>query len=97
MAAKLSGIQGYRPLFQKAYGSPDITIDAVAKAIATFERTLPSGNRGDKDRFAPPAELCGKWNPERTAQGACANSVKKRKVRVLLRCARLNLLRLRLV
>jgi cytochrome c peroxidase len=44
MAAKLSGIQGYRPLFQKAFGAPDITIDAVAKAIATFERTLLSGN-----------------------------------------------------
>ncbi|MCU1339477.1 MAG: Cytochrome-c peroxidase [Bryobacterales bacterium] len=44
MAAKLSGIQGYRPLFQKAFGSPDITIDTVAKAIATFERTLLSGN-----------------------------------------------------
>jgi len=44
MAAKLSGVQDYRPLFQKAFGSPDITIDAVAKAIATFERTLLSGN-----------------------------------------------------
>lgn len=44
MAAKLNGIQGYRPLFQKAFGSPDISIDTVAKAIATFERTLLSGN-----------------------------------------------------
>jgi cytochrome c peroxidase len=44
MAAKLSAIQGYRPLFQKAFGSPDITVDAVARAIATCERTLLSGN-----------------------------------------------------
>jgi cytochrome c peroxidase len=44
MAAKLIGIQGYRPLFQKAFGSPDVTIENVAKAIATFERTLLSGN-----------------------------------------------------
>ncbi|MBZ5635297.1 MAG: c-type cytochrome [Acidobacteriia bacterium] len=50
MAAKLSGIQGYRPLFQKAFGSPDITIDAVAKAIATFERTLLSG-KSAYDRY----------------------------------------------
>jgi len=27
MEVKLSGIQGYRPMFQKAFGSPDITAD----------------------------------------------------------------------
>jgi cytochrome c peroxidase len=44
ISAKLTGISGYHPLFQQAFGSPDITIDTVAKAIATFERTLLSGN-----------------------------------------------------
>src|SRR5260370_856309 len=37
-------IAGYRPLFAKAFGTEDITIDHVAKAIATFERTILSGN-----------------------------------------------------
>ena len=35
-----------------AFGSPDITIDTVAKAIATFERTLLSGNSA-YDRYKP--------------------------------------------
>jgi cytochrome c peroxidase len=37
-------IAGYRVLFAKAFGTEDITIDHVAKAIATFERTILSGN-----------------------------------------------------
>lgn len=41
---KLSGIAGYRPLFAAAFGSEEITIDRVTKAIATFERTVLSGN-----------------------------------------------------
>jgi cytochrome c peroxidase len=44
VAAKLNGITAYRDLFQKSFGSPDVTIDNIAKAIATFERTLLSGN-----------------------------------------------------
>src|SRR5436190_365486 len=40
----LKGIQGYRPLFAKAFGTGDFTIDHVAQAIATFERTVVSGN-----------------------------------------------------
>jgi cytochrome c peroxidase len=44
VVAKLNGIAGYRPLFDKAFGSGDINIGNVAKAIATFERTLLSGN-----------------------------------------------------
>ncbi len=42
--AKLSGIAGYRDRFQAAFGSPEITIDKVGQAIATFKRTLLSGN-----------------------------------------------------
>ncbi|MEI9814466.1 MAG: cytochrome c peroxidase [Acidobacteriota bacterium] len=41
---KLSSIPGYAPLFTAAFGSPEITIDKIGKAIATFERTLLSGN-----------------------------------------------------
>lgn len=44
VVSRLRLISGYRPLFAKAFGSDDITIDHVAKAIATFERTVLSGN-----------------------------------------------------
>ncbi len=44
IVARLQGIQGYRPLFNSAFDSPEITIDRVAKAIACFERTVLSGN-----------------------------------------------------
>jgi len=55
IVARLKGIAGYRPLFARAFGSEEIDIDRVAKAIACFERTVLSGNapfdrykRGDK-------------------------------------------------
>lgn len=55
IVTRLKGIAGYRPLFAKAFGSEEIDIDRVAKAIACFERTVLSGNapydrykRGDK-------------------------------------------------
>ena len=41
---RLAGIKGYAPLFEKAFGSKEVTKDKVAKAIATFERTVLSGN-----------------------------------------------------
>ncbi|MBL8210899.1 MAG: c-type cytochrome [Bryobacterales bacterium] len=44
VVAKLRKIPGYRALFLKAFGTEDFTIDHVAKAIATFERTVLSGN-----------------------------------------------------
>ena len=37
-------IAGYAPLFAKAFGSPEIDIDRTTKAIATYERTVLSGN-----------------------------------------------------
>jgi cytochrome c peroxidase len=40
----LKAIQGYRVLFARVFGTEDLTIDHVAKAIATFERTVQSGN-----------------------------------------------------
>ena len=39
---KLNGIAGYREQFQEVFG-PDADIDGVAKAIASFERTVISG------------------------------------------------------
>lgn len=41
---KVRGIAGYGPLFQQAFGSADVTIDRVAQAIASFERSLVAGN-----------------------------------------------------
>ncbi|MEO8595832.1 MAG: cytochrome c peroxidase [Candidatus Solibacter sp.] len=41
---RLRGIAGYRAMFAKSFGSEEIDIDRVAKAIATFERTVLSGN-----------------------------------------------------
>ena len=46
----LSGIPGYRTMFKKAYGSEEISIELAGKAIATFERTVLSGN-STYDRF----------------------------------------------
>jgi cytochrome c peroxidase len=40
---RLSAIPQYATLFQQAFGSA-VTIDGVAKAIASYERTLVSGN-----------------------------------------------------
>jgi cytochrome c peroxidase len=44
VVAQLNKIAGYAPLFEKAFGPGPITIDNTAKAIATFERTVLSGN-----------------------------------------------------
>jgi cytochrome c peroxidase len=44
MIATLEKLQGYRALFSKAFGSDGITVDRVAQAVATFERTILSGN-----------------------------------------------------
>src|SRR5690348_3002036 len=60
LVGNLRGIAGYRPLFAKAFGDDTIDIDRVAMAIATFERTVLSGNapydrykRGDKKAMTP--------------------------------------------
>jgi cytochrome c peroxidase len=39
---KLAGIAEYGPLFEKAFGSPKVTIARVGQAIASFERTVIS-------------------------------------------------------
>lgn len=44
LVEKIRGIKGYAPLFAAAFGDPGIDFDRIAKAIATFERTIVSGN-----------------------------------------------------
>ena len=41
---RIRNIAGYRALFKELFGSEECTIDDIAKAIATFERTVLSGN-----------------------------------------------------
>lgn len=41
---RLKMIPGYLALFKEAFGQDEITIDEIAKAVATFERTILSGN-----------------------------------------------------
>jgi cytochrome c peroxidase len=44
MVSTLSKVEGYAPYFREAFGTPDITKERVAKAIADYERTRMSGN-----------------------------------------------------
>lgn len=44
VVARLKQIPGYVERFSDVFGTEDFTIDHVAKAIATFERTVLSGN-----------------------------------------------------
>jgi cytochrome c peroxidase len=60
IVTRLKNVTGYRDLFAKAFGTEDFTIDHVAKAITTFERTILSGNSpydrykaGDKKAMMP--------------------------------------------
>lgn len=49
LVAKINKIKGYRKLFEEAFGS-EITVETIGKAIASFQRTLLSGN-SPFDRF----------------------------------------------
>jgi cytochrome c peroxidase len=60
--AKLNAIEGYRKQFQDVFGT-EVTSDGIAKAIASFERTLLTGNApydkfkaGDKNALSEAAE-----------------------------------------
>jgi cytochrome c peroxidase len=44
MIETLASIRGYGPYFESAFGTPGITKERVAKAIADYERTRVSGN-----------------------------------------------------
>ena len=48
--AKINAIPGYRELFAEVFGSPEVTLDHIQKAIATFERTIVS-HSSPFDRF----------------------------------------------
>jgi len=50
MVATLNGIAEYAPLFEAAFGDPEATAERVSHAIASFERTVLSGN-SKWDRF----------------------------------------------
>ncbi len=41
---RLRNIKGYREGFKRAFGTEDFTIEQVAEAISSFERTVVSGN-----------------------------------------------------
>jgi cytochrome c peroxidase len=62
LVEKLNKIEGYKKQFQEVFGS-DVTADGVAKAIASFERTVLSGDApfdrykaGDKNALSEAAE-----------------------------------------
>jgi cytochrome c peroxidase len=42
--ATVAGIKGYGPMFEAAFGDPQVTIDRIGKALATYERVVVSGN-----------------------------------------------------
>ena len=42
--AELGKVDDYQQAFKKAFGTPEVTDDRIAKAIASFERTVLSGN-----------------------------------------------------
>jgi cytochrome c peroxidase len=50
VVSRLKAVPGYLDRFKKVFGTPEVTIDHVAQAIATFERTVLSGN-SPYDRF----------------------------------------------
>ncbi len=56
----ISKIAGYGPLFERAFGDAQVSFDRITKAIASFERTILSGNSpydrflsGDKQALSP--------------------------------------------
>ena len=62
VVARLKAVPGYGPVFEKAFGTPEVTMERVAQAIASYERTVVSGNSpydrflaGDKDALSPSA------------------------------------------
>ena len=51
LVSELKGIEGYKSLFNKAYPGEGISKKTIAKAIASYERTIVS-NESRFDRFA---------------------------------------------
>jgi cytochrome c peroxidase len=79
--SKLAKDPAYKTLFAKSFGSLDITLGRVEKALASFERTILSGNsafdryqyRGDQSALTP-AQVRGLAlfvNPQKGNCAAC--------------------------
>jgi cytochrome c peroxidase len=79
VVANLEKNPEYPALFQKAFGTPDITIERIQNAIASYERTLLSGNSafdryeygGDKTALTP-QQIRGLAIFRDTNRGNCA-------------------------
>lgn len=57
-AERIREIPGYRVIFKKTFGRDGISIDEIAQAIATFERTILSGNSAyDRYKAGDPSAL----------------------------------------
>src|SRR3569832_31277 len=63
LVARLAQVQGYKPLFTAAFGDESVSIGRIAMAIATFERTVLTGNSpydrwkaGDAKAMSPAAQ-----------------------------------------
>jgi cytochrome c peroxidase len=62
---RLKTVPGYVERFRKVFGAADFTIDQVAQAIATFERTVLSGNspydryQAGDDKALTPSQVRG--------------------------------------
>jgi cytochrome c peroxidase len=76
--ATVIGVEGYRPLFTAAFGDAEVTMDRIAKAIATYERVVLSGNSpydkyqaGDKGAMSA-AAVRGLAVFESNEKGRCA-------------------------
>jgi cytochrome c peroxidase len=77
--AKVRTDRSYRPMFQSAFGSDVITFDRVANALASFERTILSGDspfdqyayQGRKDALST-AQIRGLAVFKDPAKGNCA-------------------------
>lgn len=57
---QVKSIEGYRKLFYEVFGNEDCSVEQIAKAISTYERTVLSGNSpfdrymaGDKTALTP--------------------------------------------
>ncbi len=60
--SKISQVEGYKQLFKESFGDEQVTAERIGKAIASFERTIVSGNSpfdkyesGDKTAMSPSA------------------------------------------
>jgi cytochrome c peroxidase len=62
VVGRVKAVQGYPPLFAKAFGDDKVDLDRIGKAIASYERTIVAGDSpydryqaGDKDALGASA------------------------------------------